>query len=563
MNKTLTQSRIIATDSAQQFLRGQQVITPDIFTGIVPNTPPVNLFKIDEILNGVKKSIFPAGLSSIPNWNKSVNYLSGDCDIWLVTEQDVNSTVKVFNRFTRKEEDFVIPVPASKEDDIKDPEILQLLERLNEIKQECSQIVLLFLIGFLKYLLYGFRNEQIPVRLELRHFHFYLFKKFINILLNFLNKRELDTGSVERAINISAIFLKGGSLRSLSESEIVELLENLLSLYRKIEWRRREFKATCNNVPYDLIEIIEINPQNIERLNFLLEDSECLLFHFYIHELNEINRRLGEIMPVKSDWLAFYNGNTGAIFMLVDRIQKEYDQAAKGRYSIEFLYQEILLHELIHSCLDLYPRDVNGDRAKNISKWKDGGYSEESLDNAILLEVYNISFPRKHATWIKYLREIMSNQSFYYRNALNLEITHELDYFLKDLIKYKLKCQPPKATTPAPSATSLSISLVPGSYIVNGVPYSGIGKAAVAIFTAIVSSMDYSAVMTNPNLKKYLKSDAAFKTHKAAQKALGSKGRLRYYTKPLITKDGRHVYLWSQWVESHIPILQSLATLTP
>lgn len=152
--------------------------------------------------------------------------------------------------------------------------------------------------------------------------------------------------------------------------------------------------------------------------------------------INDIDPNCEEIkIPVTPDYLAFYSSGNGIIVLVIDRIEdlckkKGYDEDTKL-----LLYNKILLHEVIHSCLDLYRRH-HGKIISHYSYWisPDGKYTEESIDNAIVLKCF------EGKPEFDLIKSFIEDQPPYYNRGIELLNSPEslLEKMLDNLISHKL-----------------------------------------------------------------------------------------------------------------------------
>lgn len=269
-------SRVLITKTAKEIIAKQGLNVSCLLFNLNENYAKMGLERVHSILDETKRKIKSSNRDHVPNWDKPSQYLLADCDIWLVTEQDINHVIQVFNRFTREEEPFEIP---------------------------------------------DSRYEILP-----------------NPARDHLNDED--------------------------------------------------------------------NP----------------------------NLKKEEIPVATPDFLAFYANKSGCILFMVDRIKDYCDAKAFDNASMIQIYNMILLHELIHSCLDLYPR-----RAGVIygykGKWRssDKEYTEESIDNALVLKCF------EGKPGFDLVRDFIQNQPPYYSRGIGLyDDTDKLRFLLRALLCHKL-----------------------------------------------------------------------------------------------------------------------------
>lgn len=265
-------ARIVFTDSAKAyFLENYQkekgLELHHLLFNLNESGCEMGLNILNEKLRQIKSELNPDYTDSIPNWNKPVQYILADCDIWFVTREDVSHLIEVYNRFTRDFEWFEIQEPKE--------EII--------LPKEQSQ---------------G-QNEKIPV--------------------------------------------------------------------------------------------------------------------------------------VTPDPLAFYSPKNGCIVFFIDKINDFCRNKSYDNKKVVEVYNKIFLHELIHSCLDLYPRK-DGKISYYTGKWVsgDGKFTEESVDNAIVLKCF------KGKPFFDLAYEFINNQSLYYKAGIDLyDSSAKLKKNLKALIEHK------------------------------------------------------------------------------------------------------------------------------
>lgn len=112
--ETICMSRIMMTDSAkiyfeEYYIKERGIHLDQILFNLNEQIEDVGLNTLDNLLKEIKKEIIPSCLEEIPNWDRSLNYIISDSDLWLVTSSDINHNIHVFNRFIREEEWFELP----------------------------------------------------------------------------------------------------------------------------------------------------------------------------------------------------------------------------------------------------------------------------------------------------------------------------------------------------------------------------------------------------------------------------------------------------------------------
>lgn len=266
-------ARIVFTDSAkayfsEKYQREKGLELHHLLFNLNESCCEMGLNTLNETLRKIKSELHPDDTNTIPNWNKSVQYILADCDIWFVTKKDINHQIEVYNRFTRDFEWFEIP----------ETEFEKILPK------EKSQD----------------HNEKIPV-------------------------------------------------------------------------------AT-------------------------------------------------------PDPLAFYSPINGCIVFFIDKINEFCRDKNYDNKSVVEVYNKVFLHELIHSCLDLYHRK-DGKIAYYSGRWvsEDGDFTEESVDNALVLKCF------EGKPIFDLAKEFIKDQPLYYKKGIELfdsGITLQ-NQMLDSLIRYK------------------------------------------------------------------------------------------------------------------------------
>lgn len=129
-----------------------------------------------------------------------------------------------------------------------------------------------------------------------------------------------------------------------------------------------------------------------------------------------------EVRVDNPDLLGCYLGETGTIFIFIDRIH-EYPNS-------EIIFQVVLIHEFIHAILDLYRRPLKKEN-KWIIQLGQLKLTEESIDNALILEAYN---------YHQDIKNFIQSQPEEYRNAIKIDID-TLKSLLHQLIEYKINME--------------------------------------------------------------------------------------------------------------------------
>lgn len=261
------------------------------------------------------------------------------------------------------------------------------------------------------------------------------------------------------------------------------------------------------------------------------------------------------------DWLGCYSSKTGTIFL---RIELIHNIANAFGYDLRTVMQKVLLHEFIHACLDLWPRDAEGKIICSRKKWtneilqkKDGiciAFNEESVDNAIVLQAY-----KNDTESYDVICNLISHQPYYYRNAIVMDEANSyiegLDYNLSSLVQYKVSIGL-KSLVPVIEEVMPIYSPPQGGFDIH---IKSIGILAYAVYAMIINKNKF-------NLNKILSTNKVFDGKYQdlciiGEKELNNKNERRYYKIPLISKDGAKVFVSSQWKEKHYNILNQLVKM--
>lgn len=291
-----------------------------------------------------------------------------------------------------------------------------------------------------------------------------------------------------------------------------------------------------------------------------------------VDDLEQKRKELwGEEFFYKScDWLGCYCPTTGTIILRIERIQKEREALLSfGDFPMDFLMQQVLLHEFIHAALDLWPRDRDGKIIKKAGDWyqviiRDSWgsmieFNEETVDNALVLKVYEAT---DKATY-NYIKNAISLQPYYYRNGIAMkdatDYNEGLEYNLASLIQYKISggvCN----LKPVLENDDVTPAISKGEYIFK---HKGIGVLAYGVYAMIIKKNRYK-------LEDVLKTNAVFANERRCLcivdereylmhvEEVKKKGVKRFYTLPLQTADDRKVYISSQWKDFDWPLLNLL-----
>ena len=266
--------------------------------------------------------------------------------------------------------------------------------------------------------------------------------------------------------------------------------------------------------------------------------------------LNLYKELWGEDERSHTDWIGCYIFRTGTILIKIDRIDEE---ARLFGCTSDRLFEKVLLHEFIHAALDLYPRDADGNKISyHDEEWKTKdlvgeSFNEESIDNAIVLKLY------KGTPGYRDVKGFIETQPYYYRRAVELDKS-KLLFLLRDLIAYKIS---------APVSTILSTAKGGQyTYYVNGkliVAWAGIGVAAYEVFKKIISTLSLTDVLEKYGGPQF----GSLPLVIDANSYKYSPNQTKYYKVPVRTKDGKDIYLCSQWYDRHYNLLQDVVSAYP
>lgn len=131
-----------------------------------------------------------------------------------------------------------------------------------------------------------------------------------------------------------------------------------------------------------------------------------------------------EIVPPFDDkelW-GVYCPKHGSIYLYIDNIFK----SANESYSWELIFQKVLVHEIIHALLDISLRvikDQNGKKQSTFALSKNlntiDKEVEETIDNALVLQVYNLLNEDNDNSFEK-VKKIIGSQKKYYKYGVKL-----------------------------------------------------------------------------------------------------------------------------------------------
>ena len=284
-------------------------------------------------------------------------------------------------------------------------------------------------------------------------------------------------------------------------------------------------------------------------------------------KLSKIYEELwGENERTHTDWLGCYIPWTGTILIKIDRVDEEADLFGCSR---DLLFEKVLLHEFIHAALDLWPRDAAGNIIYNKAEWEwedaDGEFfNEESIDNAIVLKLY------KGTPGYRDVKGFIETQPYYYRRAVELYESKLLPLLIEELIAYKISA--PVSTIPVSTTRSTAKGgkytyYVNGHIVASGKGRAGIGAAAYEVFSRIIPALTLSQVRALG--KDYGPQFGSLPLFRDANSYKKFPNQERYYKVPINTKDGKDIYLCSQWYDNpdnrdrHYVLLQDIVRAYP
>ena len=260
-----------------------------------------------------------------------------------------------------------------------------------------------------------------------------------------------------------------------------------------------------------------------------------------------------------TDWMGCYIPRTGTILIKIDCVDRAADlfRCPRG-----LLFEKVLLHEFIHAALDLWPRDAAGKISPpNRRKWQKDDFNEESIDNAIVLKLY------ERTSGYRDVKGFIETQPYYYRRAVELYELGDLllDQLIEELIAYKISASVSTAsvssTTTPSTATSRKYTYYVNGHIVVIGKRAGIGAAAYEVFSRIIPTLSLTDVQVKYG---HLKLVGRLPLVIAADSYKKSPNQKRYYKVPISTKDRQDIYLCSQWYDGpqwndkHYDLLQDI-----
>ena len=291
-------------------------------------------------------------------------------------------------------------------------------------------------------------------------------------------------------------------------------------------------------------------------------------------ELRKIYEELwGENERTHTDWLGCYIPQTGTILIKIDRVDRAADIFGCSR---DLLFEKVLLHEFIHAALDLWPRDAAGNISYHKAEWEwqdtDGEFfNEESIDNAIVLKLY------KGTPGYRDVKGFIETQPYYYRRAVELYESKLLPQLLEELIAYKISAPvstAPVSTTPSTATSGKYTYYVNGNKIVPvGKMGAGIGAAAYKVFSTIIPTLTLIQVRAQviALVKAYGPQFGSLPLviNTSSYRSKSPNEQKDYYTDPINTKDGKDIYLCSQWYDNpanhdrHYNLLKNIVSAYP
>lgn len=158
------------------------------------------------------------------------------------------------------------------------------------------------------------------------------------------------------------------------------------------------------------------------------------LFKYQITQNNEDSYEVVCPPEPRDNLLGVYLPQTGSIMLWIDRIVQ------KDRP--ELIFQKVLLHEMIHAFLDIYPRvyfkyyNRMCSILTAIGK-KDTTESEETIDNILVLDCYS----HCGKEYYDFVKEFISNQPDEYKAAIDMyEPKKEVYSIIKAHLNDKVSC---------------------------------------------------------------------------------------------------------------------------
>ena len=331
--------------------------------------------------------------------------------------------------------------------------------------------------------------------------------------------------------------------------EIKELLRRRENLER--EQDRLKMKQDRLKREQDRLKREQMNEQNEGKLQEIEE------------ELRKRYKELwGEDERTQTDWMGCYIPRTGTILIKIDSVYRAADLFGCPE---DLLFQKVLLHEFIHAALDLWPRDAAGNISYHKKEWKTAdpygeSFNEESIDNAIVLRLYFMGIPGCYRDVKAYqdVKDYIEMQPYYYRRAVELDKSKKLLFLLRDLIAYKISA--PVSTAPSTAKGGKYTYYVNGHIVASG-RRAGIGAAAYEVFSTIIPTLTLSQVRAL--VKAYGPQFGSLPLFMDANSYKKSPNQKRYYKVPVRTKDGKDIYICSQWYDRHYNLLQDVVNAYP
>ncbi|MDE6576775.1 MAG: hypothetical protein K2J82_11230 [Muribaculaceae bacterium] len=207
----------------------------------------------------------------------------------------------------------------------------------------------------------------------------------------------------------------------------IAYMDKILTRIKDELREQMEHISSLSPSPMSLYQIVD----NIDITLITEEDSKSgiaipvrNLFKYQITRINELSYEVAyppKPEKLKDNLLGVYLSQTGSIMLWIDKIiQKD---------KPELIFQKVLLHEMIHAFLDIYPR-VYFKYPNNMCSIlmaigkKDTTESEETIDNILVLDCY--SHCRKK--YYDFVKEFISNQPDEYKAAIDKYDPKNKDY---------------------------------------------------------------------------------------------------------------------------------------
>lgn len=455
--------RIMATPSAFPYLSRFPYDCLESFNGN-EDKAKIDTTNVDKILSQVKENFTPKETKNIPNWNATLEEIINDTEIWLVTDVDRGVTqLPIFNRFSRNAEQLLVPrwincgpnIKSSRNQGIL-AEINKLYEEINKLENHADRFYLLIIFLLIAYL-----------RIALAGNVDYIGWRNLHLIDRYISTSSISPGEtvIRDVVRQLQRIVNQPSDETFESASIRKMLKKLLTLFSKL-WNKKDSDQKKLwlrelNIPEGMVEHVlnaseEISEgwareiiamierhigslEEIEHINHqipILKSKIADLRKKIFREGNNIQNAEEGTGDPNIDWLACYCPESGTIIMRIDYIEETYN-IYRNEISLELFFQEILLHEFIHAALDLAPRNKYG-KMHNFPKFQEicpeSGFefNEETLDNAIVLQVY------KNSKFYIPIKTIISEQPYFYKQALYIDDSRDLIRLLTLLVAYKV-----------------------------------------------------------------------------------------------------------------------------